>query len=98
MNHLTKLLKNDKSDNIITKRYTEAEEAYIRLFGNKDDLNKYLSTYDYSDEDFLKLAIKLENCIKCKKRYKYLYMTFIERIWKSTLGPFISYKILQRDE
>ena len=85
-------------DSPISKRYVEAWNAYTECFGDANDLLKYISTCDYTDEDFLELAIKLENCVKYKKRYKQLYMCLIERIWESTLGPFIRYRIFKIDE
>ena len=79
----------------ISKRYNKALEDYIVSFGNTQDLNKYISTWDYTEQDFLELAIRLENCIKLKKRYKHLYMCLIERIYQNTIGPFIRYRILK---
>lgn len=90
------LLNNDvQYDSPISKRYADAWDSYIKCFGDAKDLLKYTSTYDYTEEDFLELAKKIENCVETKKRYKYLYMCLIERIWENTLGPFIKYTILK---
>ena len=50
-------------------RYDLAIESYIKTFGDDDDICKYVSTWDYSKNDFYELAIKIEKCVKCKKRY-----------------------------
>lgn len=48
-------------------RYDLAIESYIKTFGDDDDICKYVSTWDYSKNDFYELAIKIEKCVKCKK-------------------------------
>ena len=94
MDDLPDWLINSKEDcDLISKRYNEAWDADVECFGDADDLLKYVSTWWWRDEQFLDMAIKLEKCVMYKKRYKHLYMFLIERIWKSTLGPFIRYRI-----
>ena len=47
-------------------RFEKAIKKYINLFGTSNDIFEYLSTWDYSDEDWNELSEKIENCVKQK--------------------------------
>ena len=51
--------------------YDKVYEKYKNKFRD-NDLVEYLSTWDYDDEDFKKLAQELNNCIEKNKTYKQL--------------------------
>lgn len=74
------------------KRYDRVLKEYIDLFGNCDDVYKYVSTWEYKENDFIKLAERLEYCVKVKKRYEQVYISFLEKIYYKTL-----YKVLTRN-
>ena len=73
----------------IMDRYNNAINNYEELFGDSNDIYKYVSTWDYDEEDFKKLAQKIETCIYKKKRYTKLYVSIIEKVYLKTL-----YKLL----
>ena len=62
-----------------TKKYVEALESYEKTFGDINDLNEYVSTWDYDDNDFIEFTKKIENCVAKRKRYKYLYVNWFYR-------------------
>ncbi len=73
-------------------RYDIALNNYIELFGDDEDICEYVSTWDYDENDFSQLAQKLENCVKKRKRYKRIYVSFLEKIYYKTI-----YKIISRN-
>ena len=74
-------------------RYDLAIESYIKTFGDDDDICKYVSTWDYSKNDFYELAIEIEKCVKCKKRYSKKYVSFLRKIYLNTI-----YTMLDTDD
>ena len=74
-------------------RYDLAIESYIKTFGDDDDICKYVSTWDYSKNDFYEFAIKIEKCVKCKKRYSKKYVSFLRKIYLNTI-----YTMLDTDD
>lgn len=60
--------------------YDKVYEKYKNKFRD-NDLVEYLSTWDYDDEDFKKLAQELNNCIEKNKTYKQLYVPFWKKIF-----------------
>lgn len=72
-------------------RYEIALNSYIEFFGDDEDICEYVSTWDYNENDFYKLAQKLECCIEKRKRYK-VYVSFLEKIYYKTI-----YKIITKN-
>lgn len=74
-------------------RYDIALNNYIKFFGNAEDINEYVSTWDYNEKDFLKLAEKLEYCILKRKRYKKIYVSFLQKVYYKTICKVITRNI-----
>lgn len=73
-------------------RYDIVLNNYIEAFGDDEDICEYVSTWDYDENDFSKLAQKLENCIEKRKQYKKLYVSFLEKIYCKTI-----YKVITKN-
>lgn len=74
-------------------RYIRALESYIQMFGNDDDINEYVSTWDYNEEDFRELAKKLEYCVIKRKKYKNIYVSILQKIYYKTIYNIIARNI-----
>ena len=71
------------------KKYKKAVNEYIRIFGTDEDIIEYSSTWEYDDNDFERLAGEIEDCVRKRKKYKNLYVSFWQKLYYKTI-----YKIL----
>ena len=73
------------------KDIKKAINEYIKIFGTDDDINEYISTWDYDDNDFERLAGEIEDCVRKRKKYKNVYISFWQKLYYKTI-----YKILTK--
>ena len=73
------------------KDIKKAINEYIKIFGTDDDINEYILTWDYDDNDFERLAGEIEDCVRKRKKYKNVYISFWQKLYYKTI-----YKILTK--
>lgn len=73
-------------------KFEEAIENYIKMFGSTNDIDKYVSTWDYTENDFDRLAEQIQNCVKCGKRYSKLYVSLLKKIYYITIYKFLNFE------
>lgn len=73
-------------------KFEKVIDNYIKMFGSTKDIDKYVSTWDYTEKDFDKLAEQIQNCVKCGKRYSKLYVSLSEKIYDKTIYKFLDFE------
>ncbi|MBQ2917111.1 MAG: hypothetical protein IJE59_02915 [Clostridia bacterium] len=73
-------------------KYDKAIKDYVKMFGDTRDINEYVSTWEYTEKDFEKLAEQLKKCIKNRKRYSKLYVSLFKKFYYKTIYKFLNFE------